>query len=389
MSMSPYYAKQRQQDELEARESAEQAAAAATASLEDKKKVQLYWWHTNGEPPTVTTVIAPIHPWFHPKDSEHLVARFQADRTFFQYFDWPSYHWVDQGPTSSRLNLSAMGARPLHYRSDGVNQAPGMPQSSHPSKRTHPDTPSSSALPYTPRVVLRRIESPLARGRSSHTPPSSSARSSSPLSETSSLHGRASSPALSATPSQGSSNWWESSQEDFTEWIEGGDRKVASEPCASSGERRAPSEPRTSSAATSHADDGPASSRIPALLPRAGSAPCVASALSAAPSQHTDLDLTPAPRGPSSAGWPWLYTCDMAAGFDAMMSLMSDGVRVQPAFETAFPGHKYKHSTVGDNFKAYKNALKARGAVEEAVGAGRTPAGEWAAFRKRWFKASK
>ena len=81
-----------------------------------------------------------------------------------------------------------------------------------------------------------------------------------------------------------------------------------------------------------------------------------------------------------------MYTCDMAAGFDAMTALMNNGVRVERAFETAFPGHQYKHSTVGDNFKAYKNALKEAGAVDAAVRHGRTRAGEWASFRKRWFK---
>ncbi|KAI0744590.1 hypothetical protein C8Q76DRAFT_687957 [Earliella scabrosa] len=326
MSMSPYYAQRRHQDDVQAREMAEQAAAAHAASQEDKKKVLLYWWHTNGEPPTATTVIAPIHPWFHPKDSDHLVARYAADRAFFQYFDWPSYDWVDQGPTSSRLNVSTLSGRTLHFRSDGVTHGPGMPQSARGSKRSEPDGPSS--------------------------------------------------PALSATSSEGRSSWWLSGEEDFAEWL-GGDRsRASSEPCATSGP-------------AIELPVGASSSRLPSMLPRSGSTPSLESSSAPPPSSKFPLDLSPAPRGPSPAGWPWLYTCDMAAGFDAMSALMASGVRVEPAFEAAFPGHKYKHSTVGDNFKAYKNALKEPGAVDAAVRHGRTVAGEWSGFRKRWIKGRK
>ncbi|KAI0710628.1 hypothetical protein C8Q76DRAFT_694680 [Earliella scabrosa] len=101
---------------------------------------------------------------------------------------------------------------------------------------------------------------------------------------------------------------------------------------------------------------------------------------------YRPLDLGPAPRGPSKCGWPWLYFCDMAAGFEAWERFRKDGMTVGTAFEVAFPGHSRKKQTFSDNYRAFKNARESPGMVQRWKAYGRTSKGEWASFRAAWGK---
>ena len=70
-------------------------------------------------------VIAPYFGWFHPKDAPELVERFAVDQTSFQFFDRGISQWVTLSPSSGTQWVS--GLDELHYRSLGVEDAPGMP----------------------------------------------------------------------------------------------------------------------------------------------------------------------------------------------------------------------------------------------------------------------
>ena len=67
----------------------------------------------------------PRWPYFHPKDCSQLVACFKTDTNAFQYFEWKLSAWVFGDPSSPMRNVKMSGE--LHYQSDGVDHAPGMP----------------------------------------------------------------------------------------------------------------------------------------------------------------------------------------------------------------------------------------------------------------------
>ncbi len=133
-------------------------------------------------------------------------------------------------------------------------------------------------------------------------------------------------------------------------------------------------------------DDTPVAG--PSLGPSSGLPTAVQCPVAAGPitGPSQELDLDPAPRGPSAGGWPWLYVSDMAAGFRAVEKLQRSGVRLTSAFESAFVGHEFKSSTYSENHKAYKDALSIPGEVPRWEAFGRTKAGLWSEFRKKWGK---
>lgn len=79
----------------------------------------------NGEAASVFIVKPARWPYFHPKDCAQLVTRFQTNIVAFQYFEWKLSAWVQGDPSSPVRNVKTAGE--LHYRSDGVDHAPGMP----------------------------------------------------------------------------------------------------------------------------------------------------------------------------------------------------------------------------------------------------------------------
>lgn len=72
-------------------------------------------------------VIASRWPEFHPIDAQDLIDRFEVDVKGHQYFDYSINNWVNGGPTTPACNLQLVAKHDLHYRSDGVRSAPGMP----------------------------------------------------------------------------------------------------------------------------------------------------------------------------------------------------------------------------------------------------------------------
>ncbi len=107
----------------------------------------------NGLAPRTVKVHVLNPPFFHPRDSTHLVARFNLKAgVFFEYFDWPKLRWSDGSWDSVALNISAVlnGTQELHYRTDGVTYGPGMPGDPPTRKRAAASTENQ----YGSDVVL-------------------------------------------------------------------------------------------------------------------------------------------------------------------------------------------------------------------------------------------
>ena len=132
------------------------------------------------------------------------------------------------------------------------------------------------------------------------------------------------------------------------------------------------SDPTLASSAPTIADDGQSNpqrteaSRLPALFPRADTSPVDGpSDASSTLTFYKPLDLGPAPRGPSKSGWPWLYFCDMAAGFEAMDRFRrDDGMSTDAAFALAFPGHTRVRATLSQNRISFDKARKSPGVIQ-------------------------
>ena len=96
-------------------------------------------------------------------------------------------------------------------------------------------------------------------------------------------------------------------------------------------------------------------------------------------SSNVESELGPAPR--SRYGWPFLYVCDMAAGFAAMRKLEDLGVEREAAFKQAFQA-KYVRSTWSDNSRVWSASAQMPELRDTWIRAGRTDRGLWTAFAK-------
>lgn len=75
--------------------------------------------------PETMNVVAPDHPHFHPKHSNHLVALYQVDQKMFETFDLKQKIWMISSSDTPAQSIS--GTSVLYYRSRGVRNGPGMP----------------------------------------------------------------------------------------------------------------------------------------------------------------------------------------------------------------------------------------------------------------------
>ncbi|TFK82749.1 hypothetical protein K466DRAFT_568241 [Polyporus arcularius HHB13444] len=361
----------------------------------------LYWWHQNDEPAKYIQVTAPNWPLFHPKESEHLVTRFKIDQEFFEAFDPPTSTWVSCWKDSPARRVDLRAPQSVHYRSEGVTRAPGMPGSDPRGvKRVYDalelgESPESPSLPRTP--VNKRIST---AGLSHSASSSSSAGSSAGAVAFTSTSGipfpllsadsRSSSPFTTPSRSQQwsvppSSTFPSSSPFSTPTSIDDWGTPTAARTSGRLG--GAPS--ATSSPAATPFLDSP----VPAWPPCMG--------LGSDQSGLHDASLLDTPTstlrtvseyGPDDR-WPYLYAVDMIKGFRRMDEFMTSGplpkgghgAAQKAAFAAAFPGHDFKSSTYGENHKAYTNALAVPGAIEEWEGMGRVQQGKWALFRKMQY----
>lgn len=85
----------------------------------------------SGKPPREIRVHVPQDPWFHPRDSPHLVNRFKLQEdTYFEFYDWRKNKWLEGGFHSVPVHVDLSGE--LHYRSQGVTWSTDMPGSTPP-----------------------------------------------------------------------------------------------------------------------------------------------------------------------------------------------------------------------------------------------------------------
>ncbi|KAI0696218.1 hypothetical protein C8T65DRAFT_698468 [Cerioporus squamosus] len=370
ISFSPVYDYTLYQAQMIEQQRLDQAAMSKQVGHPQMRMTDVFWWDENGKPAREIRVQIPNDPWFHPRDSTYLVNRFSLkDGALFQFYDWRKDTWIDGGLDSVPLHVDLSGE--LHYRSQGVTWSPDMPGASMPcplpasatsltpaSAAPLPSTPSSRALGKQPSsgpvidltdeddaassVTPTAASFLLHRSHVTSTPSSSSRDSATPSSRfsTPSSVGAWSTPSQRAdfdygTPSFLNDDWSGLAISDAV-------------PAASS------------------------SSVIPAASPSAvtptrSSSPIMKSR-SASSSTLTlsdgGLDLEPAPRGPTATGWPWMYACDMIAGFKALEALRRTGLKNSAAFPNAFRGHKYIRGTFNENLAVYKAAQEVPGELE-------------------------
>ncbi|TFK80355.1 hypothetical protein K466DRAFT_605414 [Polyporus arcularius HHB13444] len=374
-----------------ARDRLERGKKQASIAAESQVVVEINWWPKDDADTEPFDVRVPYYPHFHPKDCPDLVKRFKLEENDFQWWDWKRFLWVNGSFTSPYRNIASPGGE-LHYRTFGVQSAPGMPNRGLKRLRSPsdadrisvppPPTIGATRLPVTPRRTPSR--SNITPGSSHYyTTPSSS-------------HGEAS---VSGTPS--TLRFDMSSLDAFN--TPSSSRLIHSPASFNTTPEHIPS-PSSSRAVTPrsrcstpgsmfselHADDigsrlgegdHPAA-RAPPMAPLFPGAASFASSLSGTSGSPGDLDLDPAPRGPY--GWPFKYVSDMAVGFAAMETFERDmHMPKQLAFETAFK-MPYKRATVSDNARAWEAAGLIHGEREEWVRRGRQPDGEWRLFYRKW-----
>lgn len=112
----------------------------------------------NDKPPREIRVHVTQDPWFHPRDSPHLVNRFKLDETtYFEFYDWRKNKWLEGGFHSVPIHVDLSGE--LHYRSQGVTWSTDMPGSAAPPAltSTYPTAPTDggpSSSPFVPAEVV-------------------------------------------------------------------------------------------------------------------------------------------------------------------------------------------------------------------------------------------
>ncbi|KAI0730693.1 hypothetical protein C8Q76DRAFT_792842 [Earliella scabrosa] len=403
LSVTPSYDHRLVQSDLESVRKAEQALQLESIAAEQKKSVSLTWWTQNDEMPIYADVVAPFHPWFHPKDSPHCVQRFNADTAFFQFFDKRRYRWIEQSSSSPRLNVLLVGD--LLFRSEGVTHGPGMPLSLREGTKRAASSPPSLSPPATrldsPPLVLSASGTP---SRMARTPQTSRARLPTPKTR------RTLSPEGFPPPTSHSGRSTPGSFASGSDWgnMTFPSTSVPPSPThsrsSSFSERNlAYSRKKHSSPSLSWDFEGPVSdpvpeiARLPSLLASHAAPPPAHTARESSdgPStSHTSsssrpLDLSAAPRGSSKSGWPWRYVCDMHAGFMAYEKLLHEGVDTSIAFSTAFPGHTPKRATLNENWNIWLAGRDDSQAMARWVAHGRTPSGLWKAFRKVYERRSR
>ncbi|TFK82514.1 hypothetical protein K466DRAFT_568379 [Polyporus arcularius HHB13444] len=326
----------------------------AVAQEAQTRTFYLYWWHENDEPAKYIEVIAPNWPYFHPKESEHLVNRFKVDQAFFEAFDRVSNTWVSCWKDSPARRVDVHPPQTVHYRSDGVTRGPGMPGSDTRGLKRGLDvlehgngedrqwsvppssayaTPSSSADHWSTPTSMRTADLTESAGPSSRVP-----------SPGTGLFTGGRSPVWPPLLALGND-----------------DPAFDSLLNTPTSTLRSFADPGLDSATAVGADGGQAGSSSDSPVVNRNSQP---------------------PEGPH--GWPLLYASDMIRGFRKVSELMSSGLALKDAFVAAFPGHQFKGSTYGENHKAYTNAIEVPGEIEQWLELGRAPSGKWALFRKQW-----
>ncbi|KAI1784456.1 hypothetical protein LXA43DRAFT_1101367 [Ganoderma leucocontextum] len=291
------------------RTQAESANVEAQREAQQKKMVMVIWYDQDHDDGEYFQVVAPYYGWFHPKDAPELVECFGVDQKSFQFYDRGLARWVTLSPGSGTRRV--IGLEELHYRSLGVREAPGMPIGRGTKRNadgapvpdwTAPGSSTGGSIPATPQS-----------------------------------RGRFLSPAPTLPPETPSS----SHTQDFM-WP-------------------------TPSAFPTNMDGEdlfePLLTALPALFARSADVPGSLSTLGAAPAEQTNaptLPFGPAPRGPSTTGWPLKYVCDMAAGFDLMQTYEEgpDHLKRPTAFSEVF-NVEYKKTTVNDNLRFWRAACDA------------------------------
>nr|GAT45900.1 predicted protein [Mycena chlorophos] len=120
--------------------------------------------------------------------------------------------------------------------------------------------------------------------------------------------------------------------------------------------------------------------------------PALTSAASSAPSSvpvtpvSASLEL-PAVTANSSKGFAGMYVVDVVAGFNHIDALASRGMGIAARFEAAFPGRRYIQVTYNENRRKWE---KGRADLRQAaLDAGRTPAGLWQEYTRKYSIACK
>ncbi|KAI0681910.1 hypothetical protein C8T65DRAFT_703818 [Cerioporus squamosus] len=287
ISFSPVYDYTLYQAQMIEQQRLDQAAMSKQVGHSQIRMTDIFWWDENGNPPREIRVQIPNDPWFHPRDSSHLVNRFGLkDGSLFQFYDWRKDSWLDGVP------LTPSSARGSATPSSRFSTPSSVGEWSTPSQATGFDYGTPSFLDDQWRGLAIGDSAPATSSSSSAVTPSPSA----------------------VTPSHSAVT---------------------------------PSRTPSSSSLT---------------LPDGG------------------LDLEPAPRGPSASGWPWMYACDMIAGFKAIDALRRTGLKIPAAFTHAFRGHEYHSSTFNDNQAVYNAARAVPGELERWRELGRQPSGKWSEF---------
>ncbi|KAI1782623.1 hypothetical protein LXA43DRAFT_1103667 [Ganoderma leucocontextum] len=353
ISISPMYQERLAVLEQTDRRRVEEAEIEAGYEQRQNRLVTLYWWSTNGQPASVFVIEATRFPYFHPRDSPQLVSRFKTDSDSFQYFEWKLMSWVHGDASSPVRNVKTAGE--LHYRSDGVDQAPGMP----------------------PRGVKRGLEDPEEYGRLSYSSPMPFGGAS-PWTRSSSILATPSS-SLRSTPTTSVATMTPSSI-------------VTATPQSAASSFSGSSAITPTGLGAGAVADVPELERLPALFPEmmnltssspiAVHSPSPSASIpseSGSTSTHDEPDFGPAPRG--RFGWPLMYVCDMAAGFAAMRRLQDLGADRAVAFEEAFK-QKFVRSTWSDNSRVWTASAQQPNVRETWIRAGRSELGLWTAFVK-------
>ncbi|RPD56582.1 hypothetical protein L227DRAFT_614458 [Lentinus tigrinus ALCF2SS1-6] len=396
VSISPAYSYTLMQTQMMEQQRVEQAAMAKQAG-QTVRSVDIFWWDQDGQAARQIRVHVPHDPWFHPRDSTHLVNRFSLKAgSLFQFYDWRKETWLDGGYESVPLHVDTSGE--LHYRTTGVTWSPEMPGSG-PVPSGPAFNPSLFGLPTqcNPPVVTlstpssrtlgkARVQDFLAVTRGEDECDASSTPTPYQTSEVTTWHAYRSTSLTTPSTVRASRSITPSTR--------------FSTPSSTCSDWPTPSHPSRPSTpvlvddwATLSVSD-PLSvaittgSQTTAVLPprcseRTGSNVSASSSTSIV--DNIGLDLDPAPRGTSRAGWPWLYACDMIAGFQALSSLTRTAGVTQPqAFAVAFSGHTFVRATFAENYQGYNVALAHMGEIQQWKSLGRTDSGKWTEFRKQW-----
>ncbi|KAI1782226.1 hypothetical protein LXA43DRAFT_1104485 [Ganoderma leucocontextum] len=333
-SCSEYYMGRVDAADAAHRIQAESANVEAQREAQQKKMVMVIWYEQDNEEGEYFQVIAPYYGWFHPKDAPELVERFAVDQKSFQFYDRVLALWVTLSPTSGTRRV--IGLDELHYRSLGVRDAPGMPVGRGTKRNAEGTTVPDWAVAGS------------STGGSIPAMPQSQSRFLSPAPTL---------PPETPTSSHAQDMWPTPS------WL----------------------------ASTSGREDSslPVLGVLPALFATSAGVPGSVSAqgsTQAVEPSPPPLSFGPAPRGPSTAGWPLKYVCDMAAGFDLMQTYEDgpDHLKRPVAFAEVF-NVEYKKNTVNDNLRFWRAACDAPDVRAQFVNARRTAKGEWKELVK-WYK---